>query len=179
VFRLFLWILTLLSTIVAGFFLIDSVFGERNAIQQGSEAAVAVGFAVIPFVFSRAADQIVSEAETLRHNLGRVKAPGGIAAIGVLALVGIAIVFKASSTSRAILGSTPTTEIECSMTSEQRAVVDSLSPTNRKAFGYMTCREQDELEKLLRPLSENDRNLQFNQLFSDASAAVSAQSYGR
>jgi hypothetical protein len=55
------WMLTLLGCVVGGFFLFSS-FVEKGAPQQAAAAAIAVGFAVIPYCFARA----VSELSAMR-----------------------------------------------------------------------------------------------------------------
>jgi hypothetical protein len=48
-----LWLVTLLSTCVASFLLFAAINAEA-APAQGAAAAVACGFAIIPYVFTRA-----------------------------------------------------------------------------------------------------------------------------
>lgn len=54
------WILTLLSTCVGGFFLLSAAFASA-APAQGAAAALACGFAVLPYVFTRALESMAKD----------------------------------------------------------------------------------------------------------------------
>lgn len=69
--RMFFWVLTIIGSVIGGFFMVDALLVSTSAPQQGAAAAVAVGFAVLPYVFARACDQIVAikrEAAALDAN---------------------------------------------------------------------------------------------------------------
>ena len=51
------WIITLLGAVVGGFILLTA-FAAAAAPAQGAAAAVAVGCAVIPYVFTRACESL-------------------------------------------------------------------------------------------------------------------------
>jgi hypothetical protein len=59
--RTLLWIFTLISSLIGGFFLLSS-FAEKAAPQQAAAAAIGVGFAVIPYCFARAVTWLASNA---------------------------------------------------------------------------------------------------------------------
>jgi hypothetical protein len=54
----FLWVLTIIGSVLGGLTLFASIVFTSGAPQQGALAAVAVGFAVIPYCLARAAAQI-------------------------------------------------------------------------------------------------------------------------
>lgn len=58
--RMFFWVLTIIGSVIGGFFMVDALLVSTSAPQQGAAAAVAVGFAVLPYVFARACDQIAA-----------------------------------------------------------------------------------------------------------------------
>lgn len=49
----FLYIITLLSTVVGALVLLFSATGSQSAPQEAAGAAIAIGLAVIPYVFTR------------------------------------------------------------------------------------------------------------------------------
>lgn len=54
----FLWICTLLASVLAGLVLVASVVGAKGAPQEAAGAAIALCVAVIPYVFTRAIEGI-------------------------------------------------------------------------------------------------------------------------
>ncbi|MBJ2155288.1 hypothetical protein [Variovorax sp. IB41] len=63
----FLYIVTLFSS-VAGAFTLASAFSGGSAPQQAALAAVAIGLAVIPYVFSRCVQISVTEARQKKEH---------------------------------------------------------------------------------------------------------------
>jgi hypothetical protein len=69
----FLWVLTIIGSVLGGLTLFASIFFTNGAPQEGALAAVAAGFAVIPYCLARAAgqmakrkiDQVADEAEAV------------------------------------------------------------------------------------------------------------------
>jgi hypothetical protein len=54
----FIWILPLLGSLVAGLQFFDSLISATSAPQQAAGAAMAMGWAVLPYVFARAAEEL-------------------------------------------------------------------------------------------------------------------------
>lgn len=48
------WLLTMLSCMVGGFFLMIALLASTGAPQEAAGAAIAVAFAVVPYCFTRA-----------------------------------------------------------------------------------------------------------------------------
>jgi hypothetical protein len=57
------WILPLLGSIIAGFQFLDSLLEAKSAPQQAAGAAMAICWAVLPYVFARAAESLSGPAE--------------------------------------------------------------------------------------------------------------------
>jgi hypothetical protein len=55
---IFIWILALLGSIAAGLTLFGGILFSNGAPQQAAAAAIAVGFAVIPYCFARAIEKL-------------------------------------------------------------------------------------------------------------------------
>jgi hypothetical protein len=51
-----IWILPLLGSLIAGLEFFDSLISATSAPQQAAGAAMAMSWAVLPYVFARAAD---------------------------------------------------------------------------------------------------------------------------
>ena len=54
----FLWLLPLFGSLIGGLFLVDAMLDSAGAPQQAAGAAIAVGFAALPYIFVRAADEL-------------------------------------------------------------------------------------------------------------------------
>ncbi|HYG03238.1 MAG TPA: hypothetical protein VD927_12390 [Chryseosolibacter sp.] len=53
----FFWVITILSCLVGGLFLVSAFFSTQ-APQQAASAAMACAFAIIPYVLARAAEKV-------------------------------------------------------------------------------------------------------------------------
>jgi hypothetical protein len=61
--RAFCWSVTILSCAIAAYFLFDALLGGgKSAPQQAAEAAIALGFAIIPYCFTRAIEGLVFDS---------------------------------------------------------------------------------------------------------------------
>ncbi len=54
----FIWILPLFGSLIAGLEFFNSLISATSAPQQAAGAAMAMGWAVLPYVFARAADEL-------------------------------------------------------------------------------------------------------------------------
>jgi hypothetical protein len=67
----------------------------------------------------------------------------------------------------------------CEMRIDELGVLESLQELNRSKVRLMSCAEQKELVRRLEPLSSQQRNSQFNEIFNAASAAAYASEAAR
>lgn len=56
----FLWVLTILSTLLGGLVFVVGVAAAKGAPQEASAAAIGIGLAVGPYVLARAASEIAA-----------------------------------------------------------------------------------------------------------------------
>ncbi len=62
----FIWILPLVGSLIAGLEFFDSLISATSAPQQAAGAAMAMSWAVLPYVFARAAEGLFSDASAAR-----------------------------------------------------------------------------------------------------------------
>lgn len=59
--RSIFWVLTMLGAVIGGGFLLSS-FAASGAPQQAAAAAIGIGFAVLPYCFTRALSELVDDS---------------------------------------------------------------------------------------------------------------------
>jgi hypothetical protein len=57
--RIFFWVVSLLSGLAAGGMLLFTLTSSNGAPQEAAGAAIACGFAIIPYVFARAISELI------------------------------------------------------------------------------------------------------------------------
>lgn len=57
--KILFWVISLLGAIVGGGMLLIAVTSSNGAPQEAAGAAMACGFAIIPYVFARAVSELV------------------------------------------------------------------------------------------------------------------------
>jgi hypothetical protein len=62
--KTFCWIVTILSCVIAGIQLFDTLLRSQSAPQQAAGAGLAIAIAVIPYVFSRAVSELSGEKKS-------------------------------------------------------------------------------------------------------------------
>lgn len=161
--RLLLWCCTAGACVIASLLLLDSIIGQKNAIQQCAETATALGVVAVPYVFTRAIEEILSTGLA-----------GRVGAIGAAVVSALILLFISISVGRIAYDwlSAPPSGTRCPLTTDQRAVVDSLSTLDRKVFYRATCSAQTALAQSLSPLSPAERNSRFNELFDQAGSSA-------
>jgi len=64
----FLYALTGIGSVIGAFLLVFTIVGSQSAPQQAAGAAMAIGLAIVPYVFSRCIQIIVSETSRRKEN---------------------------------------------------------------------------------------------------------------
>lgn len=66
--KIFLYVLTAIGSLIGGYFLLMALTVAESAPQEASLAAIAVAFAVLPYVFARAVERAdaANEADDIR-----------------------------------------------------------------------------------------------------------------
>lgn len=175
------WCLTVVGVLAGTSILIGSLTASgTNAIQEAAGAAVAVAFAAIPYIFSRAIQEIADD----EHGVPTVAGVLEVLCLATL-LLGVISATRLRKEATGLVEQalpTPSTnsstfeERQASASSstfeERQAVLDSLFPGQRNTLLDMRLVEQEYVIYHLAPLPPERRRYLFNKIVNDAIASA-------